>query len=292
MMKENNLHEVVKPIDPLPVWFHIFENMTGKEYVAPHWHRGIELSFMQVGEIDDFLINTHHFKSKPGQILVVNSQELHAITTVSSLEKVSLSIIFPYEYVYRYYPEIENQIIDINGPENFTQLQELAYSQLQGYLSEIISVAQQNSQYKNLRLLQLFNNVLFKLITTFTKDKPGKEELSQKKVYIVERLQFLTQYVNNHYQENLSLDLLANKCNISKEYLSRFFKKQMEMTVETYVNNVRAQNAHAQLLGEKETLTQVALNNGFSGVRTMNRAFQKLYGYSASDFKHNLTKKS
>lgn len=80
------------------------------------------------------------------------------------------------------------------------------------------------------------------------------------------------------------------KYNVSKEYLSRFFKKQMEITVDTYINNVRAQHAYFELKNTSHNLTQVAMNNGFSGVRTMNRAFDKLYGKTASQIKRSFKK--
>ncbi|WP_249905382.1 helix-turn-helix domain-containing protein [Lactobacillus amylovorus] len=55
----------------------------------------------------------------------------------------------------------------------------------------------------------------------------------------------------------------------------------------TYINNVRAQRAYFELKNTSHNLTQIAMNNGFSGVRTMNRAFDKLYGKTASQIKRN-----
>lgn len=47
----------------------------------------------------------------------------------------------------------------------------------------------------------------------------------------------------------------------------------MELTVENYINNVRAEHAYHELKHSKNNLTQIAINNGFSSIRTMNRAF-------------------
>lgn len=51
--------------------------------------------------------------------------------------------------------------------------------------------------------------------------------------------------------------------------------------------NVRAQRAYFELKNTSHNLTQIAMSNGFSGVRTMNRAFDKLYGKTASQIKRN-----
>ncbi|PEH03517.1 AraC family transcriptional regulator, partial [Lactobacillus sp. UMNPBX5] len=42
-MSEKNLHEVVIPTDPLNVWYFVFHDNKIPFYIAPHWHRGIEL---------------------------------------------------------------------------------------------------------------------------------------------------------------------------------------------------------------------------------------------------------
>lgn len=281
----NNLHEVVIPTDPFGVWYYVFHDTPGETYVAPHWHRGIELSYVLHGKIDDFLINRQHFSSKPGKILLVNSQEIHSVHNFARSNEVALSIIFPFDYIANLYPSINHQLILINNPEKFSPKQELSYIRLQGLLTQFINLYFSDSEFKYLTQQQIIDQVLAILVQDFTYEKPKQKDLNQRKVYVVSRLQLITQYVNNHYQEPINLSEIAKKANISKEYLARFFKKQMEMTVDTYIANVRAQHAHYDLANKNTTLTTIAINNGFSGVRTMNRAFKRLYGKTASEFK-------
>lgn len=286
--KQIKLHEIVVPTSPLPVWYFIFNTDTGvPKYVAPHWHRGIELSYTLDGRITDFIIAGKHFDTQMGQILVVNTQVIHSVDSTIKKGSKTLSIIFPFDYVANLYPEINHQEIDINYPEKLNNDQKLAYSNLQGLLTQFYWLASSTQPLKNLKMQQIVDEVLLLLLERFTKEKPPESEMGQRKVYVINRLQFITQYVNNHYQEKLTLDSIAKKCNVSKEYLSRFFKKQMEITVDTYINNVRAQRAYFELKNTSHNLTQIAMNNGFSGVRTMNRAFDKLYGKTASQIKRN-----
>lgn len=289
--KQIQLHEIVVPTSPLPVWYFIFNTDNGvPKYVAPHWHRGIELSFTLNGTITDFVIAGKHFRTKVGQILVVNTQVIHSVNSKINKDGKTVSIIFPFDYVANYYPAINHQEIDINYPENLNNDQKLAYSNLQGLLAQFYWLATSEQPLKSLKLQQILDEVLLVLLEKFTKEKPSKGEIGQRKIYVINRLQFITQYVNNHYQEILTLDTIAKKCNVSKEYLSRFFKKQMEITVDTYINNVRAQHAYFELKNTNHNLTQVAMNNGFSGVRTMNRALEKLYNKTASQVKRDCKK--
>ena len=286
--KKIKQHEIVIPTDPLPVWYYVFHDHNSEEYIAPHWHRGIELSYIERGKINDFLINKKHYSSYPGKILVVNTQEIHSIRNFQSDKSLALSIIFPYEYVIRLYPDISHQIIAINEPEKFTNNQKVAYVQLQGLLSEFVKLYFIDIPVKYLKQQELIDKVLYLLLANFTQDRAEQEQISERKVYAINRLQYITQYVNNHYQEELTLTILANKCNISKEYLARFFKKEMELTIETYINNVRAEHAYSELKNKKKNLTQIAIDSGFSSIRTMNRAFDRLYGKSASKIKKEL----
>lgn len=289
--KQIKLHEIVVPTSPLPVWYYNgpTNNYTVQtdNYIAPHWHRGIELSFTLNGKIDDFVIGGKHFTTQSGRILLVNSQVIHSINTKNSSEDEALSIIFPFDYVANLYPEIDHQEICINYPEKLDNDQKIAYSDIQGLLSEFYWLALSKQSLKNLKMQQIIDKILLLLLSKFTKEKPSESQIGQRKAYIINRLQFITQYVNNHYQEPITLNEIANNCNLSKEYLSRFFKKQMEITVDTFINNVRAQHAYFELKNTNHNLTQIAMNNGFSGVRTMNRAFDKLYGKTASQIKRN-----
>lgn len=286
-MSEKTLHEVVIPVDPLNVWYHIFDNTEGQTYIAPHWHRGIELSYILQGYVSNFQIGNKSYTSKTGNILVVNSQEIHTIKNQSKKEDLALSVIFPYDMVCSLYPKIDQEIISINDSMSFTELQKQAYAQLQGLLMEFIRLHFSDSSLKYVRMQAIIDQVLVILLSHFMVEKPTCEQIGQRKIYITERLQEITQYVNNNYKNDLSLGVLADECNISKEYLSRFFKREMNLTVDNYINNVRAQHVYKVLLTSKDSLTNIALNNGFSGVRTMNRAFKKLYGITASEYRKN-----
>ncbi|NLL33186.1 MAG: helix-turn-helix domain-containing protein [Enterococcus cecorum] len=53
------------------------------------------------------------------------------------------------------------------------------------------------------------------------------------------------------------------------------------------IRNVRAQSAYKDILNTSETLTNIALANGFSGLRSMNRALESRYSLPASQIRKN-----
>lgn len=132
-----------------------------------------------------------------------------------------------------------------------------------------------------MRLQVLFDEVLYLILRYFTQPNASGILYGQKS-YVIERLQIITKFVNENFQENISLREIADKSGVSKEYLARFFKKNMGITVGQYVNNVRAQNVYSDILGQRANLTHIAQLNGFSSIKTMNNAMYKLYGMTAS----------
>ncbi|EEU20955.1 AraC family transcriptional regulator [Lactobacillus mulieris] len=276
-------HEIVKPVGQLSIWYHIFDdNQAWNAYIPAHWHRGIELSYIERGSIDDFRIGDAHFSSSSGKILVVNTQEIHSIKTQVKQNDLALSIIYPYSYIEGLFPKINNYRIEINHPENFTELQKLAYLNLKSQLIQFIATAQLNSNDRNIRLSIISLEILDNLLNNFVQKR---KQLPAKKEVITQRLQEIVEYITTNLQQDLSLEIIANECHISREYLARFFKKNMAMTVAEYIRYRRAISARKDLLSKNATLTEIAIDNGFSGIRSMNRALQEFYHEDAKEIR-------
>ncbi|WP_225367059.1 helix-turn-helix transcriptional regulator [Lactiplantibacillus pentosus] len=278
----NFQHEIVTRTQPLSAWIHYHDQHAPSE-IAAHWHQGIELSYTISGHIDDFTINGQHFRTSAGQLLVVNSQLIHSIHTHNTPESRALSVIYPYDYVRRLYPKIETEIIAVNDPHQFTSAQQAMYLNLQGHFDQLYLALQRPSAVTNLRLEAETAQILSELLTYFTSAKASTGVMYGKDALAVERIQKISTYVAQHYTEPISLTDVAQQINVTKEYLTRFFKKQMAMTVGQYVNLVRAQHAYEDLLGERGNLTTIASMNGFASTRALNRAFQTVYHQSAAE---------
>lgn len=267
---------------PVNSWIYLHRDSSANR-IAMHWHQSIELSYTLRGEIAEFVIERQTFHTKPGDILVVNSQELHSIDPKNKVGDQALTIIFPYRYVAGLYPSIDHQQIALNDPSQFDDRQKTAYIRLQGLLLEVARNYDSDSKLKNVQLQCLTDEVLRILLSYFMVDKPS--EYGGDKDYSMERVHLITKYVNDHYQDEITLTALAELCGVSKEYLARFFKRQMGQTIGEYVNHVRAQHAHHLLRGSRLNLTNIAIRTGFSGIRTMNRTMEKVYGRTASEIR-------
>lgn len=100
-------------------------------------------------------------------------------------------------------------------------------------------------------------------VQSFNKAHSGK---------IAERLQ---EYINNHLQEDISLNDLADFCHLSPPYVSKLFKDTLNMGFVEYINTLRVSRAKKLLEETKMTVEQIGFQVGFNNVRSFMRTFKQ-----------------
>jgi AraC-like DNA-binding protein len=96
---------------------------------------------------------------------------------------------------------------------------------------------------------------------------------------------FVLDYVASHYGEDLSLELVADKLNLSRGYLSTYFHEKTGQTFSDYVNGLRMQRAK-EMLSETDTLIQdIAGRVGYQNVNSFIRMFKRICGLTPGEFR-------
>ncbi|WP_429141984.1 AraC family transcriptional regulator [Anaerotaenia torta] len=81
---------------------------------------------------------------------------------------------------------------------------------------------------------------------------------------IVKRLQDVFDYIESHYQEDITALQMAARCNLSYSYFSRLFTRIMKRSFREYLNYVRITKAERLLASSDLNITEIALQVGFS----------------------------
>ncbi len=99
----------------------------------------------------------------------------------------------------------------------------------------------------------------------------------------------ILEYINEHYDEELTLDGLANRFFISKYHLSREFGRLTGTSVHRYIIQKRLVVAK-QLLSEGKPSSEVYQSCGFGDYSNFYRAFKAEYGISPKEYVLRLRK--
>ncbi|MDP5272896.1 AraC family transcriptional regulator [Chengkuizengella axinellae] len=100
------------------------------------------------------------------------------------------------------------------------------------------------------------------------------------------RMNKVIDYIQHHPDSDLSLQKLAQLASFSPFHFHRIFKAILNENVNDYVKRSRLERAAKKLMMNQHlSVTEVALDMGFSSSAVFSRAFKEFFGMSASEYK-------
>ena len=150
------------------------------------------------------------------------------------------------------------------------------YNGLRKVLSEVLIVKYNQNRFWNIKLGQLFYDLIFYLLRDFAVEQLDLEN-SEKNV--------LERYVENHYSEDLSLQEIGNDFNMSGQYFSKYFKKHVGVQYLKYLTEVRLNHALNDVLYTNKRFLSIAMDNGFPNIGAFNHYFKEKYGLSPKAYR-------
>ena len=90
-------------------------------------------------------------------------------------------------------------------------------------------------------------------------------------------------YIDHYYYKRITLDTLANSFNFSKEHIAREFKKQFDVSVISYLNQVRLGKAE-KMIGQGIDADTACEQAGYNDVNYFAKLFKKQYGATPKSY--------
>jgi len=102
------------------------------------------------------------------------------------------------------------------------------------------------------------------------------------------RIHTIKQFLDIHYQKNLSLNDLCLHVNMSKPHLISEFRKHMDMPPIDYLIQTRLGHAKSLLLNRNFSISEIAERVGYMDIYHFSKLFKKHTGHSPSAFRGKL----
>ena len=105
------------------------------------------------------------------------------------------------------------------------------------------------------------------------------------KLQKIDRLQRILNFLDQNWQESISLNDVAGIAALHPQSVSRFFQQHLGMSFQNYLIRLRLANAARALLEGDRTVSDIAFHSGFNNLTNFNRHFKAVYHQSPSKYR-------
>ena len=105
------------------------------------------------------------------------------------------------------------------------------------------------------------------------------------------RILKVKEYINEHYAEPLTLEMMADLVGMSPSSFSRFFRQHTDRTFTGYLIDIRLGQAARELVDTSQNISEICYQCGFNNLSNFNRIFKAKRGMSPREFRQIYKKK-
>lgn len=288
---DENLEEIVQYVSsdfPLVIYtdeFSLFE----EGYIRWHWHKYLQISYVLHDQVC-FQVNGEDIILNPKEGIIFNSNVLHQIKPYNDDCKM-ISIMFDDSIISGSEQSLigKKYVDTVIKSKNLNFIILKRYISWQKYILEYIEktyAVYNNKEYAyELEVVNNINQIWLNLIRNL-KDKIEKSnnKISQDE----ERVKSAINYIKYNYNHEISLDDIAQSCNISKSECCRSFKRILKITPFEYLMEYRVLKATEYLYNTDESISNICMNVGFNGISYFGKVFKKYMNCTPSQYKSKI----
>lgn len=239
---------------------------------VPHTHNHVELFYIISGK-GQFLINDALYPVNTNHLVIINPNVTHT--------EVSLNAQ-PLEYIVLGVDGIE---LSINGSSNgeFCILDHYESLDISSCLRNILrEMEQKNTGYED--VCQAYMEILIiRLMRNTALAIPSEPQT----VSTNRQCAAVRHYIDLHFKEPLTLELLAEEGHMNKYYLSHAFKREYGVSPINYMISRRIEESKYLLAETDLSMSQIAQLLGFSSLSYFSQVFRKTQSLSPMEYRQN-----
>ncbi|HBU11986.1 MAG TPA: hypothetical protein DEB31_04445 [Clostridiales bacterium] len=272
----SNEYEIIKY--PYFNYFNLF--LVAIDYRTPHLHRDFEIDLVLDGE-PVFLVNGVSHALNPGDIILLNPDQLHEIQTVKKSATILALQVSPKIFI-NAVPSIQSLFFDEMFLRTSLSLKQL--KNVRNSLLQLALVYMEKSPYYELECMSILSGMMYLFLCELPVHSitPELQAEANKRA---DRLRRIIDFVDENYTRKTRLKDVAKLEGLSLNYLSYFIKENLNMTFQDYICSLRLNQAKKLLLSSDKSLFTICIESGFSDPRYLFKAFTTNVGITPGEFR-------
>ncbi len=259
----------------------LYDNIAHEDY-PPHWHTPLEI-IMPIENIYTVTCTEQTFVLQENDIILICPYTLHAL---HAPEKGRRIIFQPDISILKEIRDLET-VLSVISPvflitqEKYPEI----HPQIRTLLIEIMDEYEKNTPLAEAAIYSKFLSIIILIGRTYTENIKNFDITNHKQQQYAEKFIYICNYISAHCTDNLSLDDMASIAGFSKFHFTRLFKQFTNVSFYKYLNQKRIATAEKLLANPEYTITDVALNSGFSSVSSFIRMFKIIKNCTPTEFR-------
>lgn len=243
---------------------HLFVKVTDNNNYPAHMHRQVEIFYVLDGEIEITIAGQKKLLKK-GMLSIAFPNVVHETHTPEHSSAVM--IIFSHTLLSDFAAEFDTQ-----SPQSPFIADMPDASMISSMVDGLLRSTQKNTD------IRISKGYLYILTAMILSQVPLAR---QEDLYDSGGIcQDISNYLNQHFTEELSLTQLACALGYSKYHISHIFKEKFGCSYSDFLKRLRAEHAMGLLTHSELSVTEICFASGFSSLRSFYRAFHEIYGAS------------
>ncbi|WP_271000448.1 helix-turn-helix domain-containing protein [Listeria seeligeri] len=238
---------------------------------------GTKVVFAISGQIN-IKIAEEKFELQEGDILVLDRNTFYTIQ--GDKENLLINLTISDTFFAHYYEEYFQHSFKFFSRESDPGRERIVGT-LRKSVSELLITSTTRTRANKLEA----QTALFQILLLLTRFLKKQIPSSTRKEVNDKRISRMIREVEERFDEPLSLREFAQKEFLSEAYLSRYFKKTTGLGFLQYLTEVRLKHALQNIIHSTESITDIALKNGFSSQKHFSEVFKAHFSVTPSEYR-------
>lgn len=258
--------------------------------VPLHWHLEMEIIYIKKGrgvvsiDLSSSVVNE-------GDIIFITPGQLHGISQYENIRLEYENILFDLNMLEA--KSNDSCTLDFFAPlrhshvlaKNICTPKDPRYKKISCWLDQADEICKTFPHAYQLHIKSCLFGLFYELFAD------GKIASTPKKTLAsLEKIKMIVKYVENHYQDPITIREIASFCDYSQSHFMKYFKNAMGVSFIEYLNDYRLMMAARLLLASDSNILSISQEVGFENLSYFNRSFKKKFHMTPSAYRSTIQK--